>query len=431
MQPMQWQGRILRSPSLLRAASERVGAMDRRGRAWFARGGSSSDDDRGGVPYYIFFAAIWLIYLIEPIDAAWKLRSTLHGMVGLVATVLFAAAYLWHFGSSRRFAWADPVDLEPPARPANRALRYAVLAVLALVSTVTLGQHGTATWVFLAVAGLWTFPTWIAVIIAGCLALTYELMAYQVSGWDRDSGVSLSIFLAVLAVGGGMLASRRSKDLSAARRENARLMVEEERNRMARDLHDILGHSLTVITVKAELAGRLIEVAPDRAKSEIDALETLAREALSDVRRAVEGFREISLAGELARAREALTTAGIEPRLPRAVEAVPADLRELYAWGVREGVTNVIRHSQATSCTITIDRTGLRIADNGSGAHDQSSTGAGNGLRGLRERAAAVGGTLATRSVDSGFEVHVSVPEVAGVGQGGAAVGITGSVVHP
>ena len=260
-------------------------------------------------------------------------------------------------------------------------------------------------------------------------------MAYRVSGWDRDSGVSLSIFLAVLAVGGGMLASRRSKDLSAARRENARLMVEEERNRMARDLHDILGHSLTVITVKAELAGRLIEVAPDRAKSEIDALETLAREALSDVRRAVEGFREISLAGELARAREALTTAGIEPRLPRAVEAVPADLRELYAWGVREGVTNVIRHSRATSCTITIDRTGLRIADNGSGAHDSSGTGAGNGagngLRGLRERAAAVGGTLATRSVESGFEVHVSVPEVAVVGPGGAAVGVTGSVVRP
>lgn len=378
------------------------------------------DDD--GFPLYLVFASIWLVYLLEPVTAAWRLRDTVNGAVGLVATLAFAGVYLWLFASSRRYAWAGLRDLAA-GRPAQRAFRYGLLAVLALVSTLTLGQRGTATWVFLAVAGLWTFPMWLATGVAVALAAVYELLAYRMPGWDRDSGVSLSIFLAVLAVGGGMLASRRSRDLSAARRENARLMVEEERNRMARDLHDILGHSLTVITVKAELAGRLIDVAPDRARNEVEALEVLAREALADVRSAVEGFREISLAGELSRAREALASAGIEARLPYAVDSVPADLRELFAWVVREGVTNVIRHSGARSCTITLDGNRLRIADDGataSGIRSHSASpiedaGGGNGLRGLRERAAAAGAALTTRTGEAGFELVVEAADVGGL----------------
>ncbi len=389
-------------------------------------------DPASDIPFVtLFFAGIWLVYLFDPIARAWELRHSTRGVVGLLAVLAFAVVYLWHFYRARAYSWGR---FEPGGRVDSRGwrlVRYAAHAALSVTAILAIGQRGTTTWVFLAVAGLWTFSMPVAFGLAAALAASYEVLAYHLGGWTRDSSVSLSIALAVFAVGGGIIASGRQRDLSAARRENARLMVQEERNRMARDLHDILGHSLTVITVKAELAGRLIDVAPERAKTEIEALEMLAREALSDVRRAVEGFREISLSGELARAREALTTAGIEPRLPRAVEAVPTDLRELYAWGVREGVTNVIRHSGATTCTITIDGTGLRIRDNGVGALAGPGSGGGNGLRGLRERAVAVGVTLATRSFERGFEVQICAPEVGGVDAAGRPVGVAGSVVHP
>ena len=177
----------------------------------------------------------------------------------------------------------------------------------------------------------------------------------------------MSMVLAMAAVTGGMIASQRQRALAEAREENARLAVQDERNRMARDVHDILGHSLTVITVKAELAARLMEVSPERAKVEVADLERLARDALADVRQAVAGFREMSLPAELARARSSLAAAGIEADLPTAADAVPSHLRELCAWTLREGVTNVIRHSEATTCRVTLDERGITIADDGVG----------------------------------------------------------------
>ena len=216
----------------------------------------------------------------------------------------------------------------------------------------------------------------------------------------------MSMVLAMAAVTGGMIASQRQRALAEAREENARLAIQDERNRMARDVHDILGHSLTVITVKAELAVRLMEVSPERAKVEVEDLERLARDALADVRQAVAGFREMSLPAELARARSSLAAAGIEADLPTAADAVPTDLRELCAWTLREGVTNVIRHSAATSCRVTLDERGITIADNGTGPQPGVP---GTGLVGLKERAEAVGARLETRPVPPhGFELSVT-----------------------
>ena len=169
--------------------------------------------------------------------------------------------------------------------------------------------------------------------------------------------------------------------------ENARLAVDNERNRFARDLHDILGHSLTVITVKAELAQRLLDVDPARAKAEVADLERLSRDALSDVRRAVEGYRELTLPGELARARTALAAAEIDADLPNSTEEVPSDRRELFAWTVREGVTNVIRHSGAQRCTVRLTHDAAEVLDDGRGPTEDPA--GGSGLLGLRERAAA------------------------------------------
>jgi two-component system sensor histidine kinase DesK len=197
----------------------------------------------------------------------------------------------------------------------------------------------------------------------------------------------------------------RNLDLIVAHEENARLAVDNERTRFARDLHDILGHSLTVITVKAELAQKLLDVDIDRARTEIADLERLSRDALLDVRKAVEGYRDITLPGELVRARVALTAAEIEADIPNSTDEVPSDLREVFAWTVREGVTNVIRHSGATRCEVRLSATAAEIRDDGTAT--PSPNGQGSGLAGLRERAADVGATVVTRQLSPGFSLSV------------------------
>ena len=159
----------------------------------------------------------------------------------------------------------------------------------------------------------------------------------MVPGWHRDEGILFGTLVATLAVWGISQSINRNIEVLSVREENARLALDDERNRFARDLHDILGHSLTVITVKAELANRLIDVDTDRARAELADLERLSRDALADVRRAVEGYRDLTLPGELARARMALSAAEIDADLPNTTDEVPSDRRELFAWAVREG----------------------------------------------------------------------------------------------
>ena len=180
---------------------------------------------------------------------------------------------------------------------------------------------------------------------------------------------------------------RRNRELAeAAQQELARLAVEQERTRFARDLHDLLGHSLTVVAVKAELAGRLVGRDPARAAAEIAEVERLARQALADVRAAVAGYREVTLAAELATARAALGAAGIDADLPGAVDDVPAARRELFGWVVREGVTNVVRHSGVPRARSGSTPTTVEIVDDGAAGRGRS----GDRLR--RAAAAELGG---------------------------------------
>ncbi len=187
-----------------------------------------------------------------------------------------------------------------------------------------------------------------------------EVLGHTLDGWSGPAGLTFAICTAAFAMWGVSQLMQRNVDLLQAEAENARLAVADERNRFARDLHDILGHSLTVITVKAELANRLLDVDPARARAELVDLERLSRDALADVRRAVEGYRDLTLPGELARAREALRAAEIDADLPKSTDEVPSELRELFAWTVREGVTNVIRHSGASRCTVRLGSTARR-----------------------------------------------------------------------
>ena len=150
-----------------------------------------------------------------------------------------------------------------------------------------------------------------------------------------------------------------------------------ERERFARDLHDLLGHSLSVITLKAELAGRMLNDRPYDAAREISELEQVARTALGEVRDAVSGYRQPTLDRELAGARMALSAAGIEADVHEAHVPLDPPVEAVLAWAVREGATNVIRHSRARHCTLQVTASlsdaGVEVIDDGVG------TGAGGG----------------------------------------------------
>ncbi len=190
----------------------------------------------------------------------------------------------------------------------------------------------------------------------------------------------------------------------------------EERARFARDLHDLLGHSLSVIAVKAELAERLLERDPARAAAHVADVKTVAREALGEVRDAVSGYRRPTLSSELEGARIALEAAGIEARLEAADVDLPADVEAVLAWAVREGTTNIVRHSGARSCRIAVrpgpaDVSAEVVDDGDAHASDGNGNGTGNGLAGLRERAASVAGSVEAGPVaEGGFRLCVTVP---------------------
>jgi two-component system sensor histidine kinase DesK len=225
--------------------------------------------------------------------------------------------------------------------------------------------------------------------------------------------------------------------LKETRAELARVAVAEERLRISRDLHDLLGHSLSLIALKAELAGRVIEKDPARAAREIADLETVARRSLTEVRQAVTGYRQPSLAAELVSSRRMLASAGVDCRV-RAPGAysLPPVVDALLAWTVREGATNIVRHAAAKHAEIVIEVTGTeasaRLSDDGigvpangaapgataaagpgarAGADPGVAPAAGSGLAGLAERAARLGATMSAGAAqDGGFWLRVSVP---------------------
>jgi two-component system sensor histidine kinase DesK len=165
-----------------------------------------------------------------------------------------------------------------------------------------------------------------------------------------------------------------------------------------------------VVSVKSELAGRLVRLAPERAEAELADIQRLVREALVDVRAAVSGYREMSLATELASARSALDAAGIEADVPVTGEAVDPERQELFAWVVREGVTNVVRHSDAKHCWVRLDRCAVEISDDGRGpSGDAIGAGQGHGLGGLQERLDAAGCALSVgRREGGGFVLRAA-----------------------
>ncbi|MDJ0360809.1 histidine kinase [Rhodococcus sp. H29-C3] len=359
----------------------------------------------GGDHFWRFgpiFAAAWLIYLAYPIGEVLAKPSWFARIAGLALVVGFALLFLGTFWAFRHGHRHD--------RPMSSALAWSslasMLAITALLSLM-LGTTAFGLTIYIAVLAVMILPSIQSVTLVAAMLAAVELLPRFVPDWEPDSFFGFQLIVSALAAWGITQIFRRNHELAEARQQLADLAVVAERERMGRDVHDILGHSLTVITVKAELAGRLIDLDPARAAVEIAQVEALAREALGDVRSTVSGARRVDIAVELGNARSALDAAGIGADLPADADDVPLRNRELFGWALREGVTNVIRHSGARRCFVALDPTSIVVSDDGRGMATNADSG-GNGLRGLGERVKAANATLVLGSGESGgFRVEV------------------------
>jgi two-component system, NarL family, sensor histidine kinase DesK len=327
------------------------------------------------------------------------------GAVAVVALLVFAVGFAAYFAWMRAHRIRSGVLHTGPV--------WAMLTVMVLLLVIAApgaGEDVVAGAVYVGVTAAMTLPGRQVLGVVAVLAAAAALLPRAVPGWGSLDSFIPQLLLATFAAYGVGQVLKRNIELALAREQLVELAVAQERARLARDVHDILGHSLTVITVKTELAGRLLEgLDPgprlDRARAEVADVEALSRVALADVRATAAGTRTVSLPGELAAARQALEAAGIAADLPIATDEVPAGSRELFAWAVREGVTNVVRHSGARWCGVRFTATCVEVCDDGRGP--VASTG-GSGLAGLRERAESAGYRLETGpSPEGGFQLRV------------------------
>jgi two-component system sensor histidine kinase DesK len=361
-----------------------------------------------GWRYGWLFAAVWLFYLVENVKALFEQPDMRWRTIGLVAVVLFAVTYLYMASIASYVRRAQP--LRSRAHVIQAWLGITAMLVLFTLQIPGAGSHALTCLVYVAAFAMVSIPLQQAIPLAALLVGVAEALPATVPGWT-DNGYGLAVLLGSAATWGIRLASERQNRLMDAQTELSALAVQNERARIANDLHDILGHSLTVVAVKAELAQRLLDVDVERARRELADLESLARDALSDVRSTAMGVRGISLPGEIAAAREALAAANVEAEMPGAADEVPSRNRELFAWTIREAVTNVVRHSKAKHAYVRLGPGSVEIVDDGVGCLAAGSPD-GQGLSGLRRRADALGATLIVggRDDQQGFRVRVEVP---------------------
>jgi two-component system sensor histidine kinase DesK len=364
-----------------------------------------------------FWLILPLLYPIIALLQAPSVPQRLLIVLPVVALVVVTTGWLM---------WPHPVSggASPPFR-LHRALPLALLTALVLWLSLAYGAY----WLWLlicvsAAAGL-VLPIRGAVVAVSILMVLSAGMSIGIDGGVLRANWLQIIPLVLLVRGLGLdmigLARLSSaiRDLHAARRELVRLKVEEERSRLARDLHDLLGQTLSMITLKSELARHLIAEDPGRCAQELTEIERVARESLREVREAVAGYRQPRLESELEGARQLLEAAGIDYQVEPLTDPLPPETSAVLAWTVREGVTNIIRHSRAQHCLIRLAQKDGRVwaevlNDGGRRERVESTTRPGLGLAGLRERVSALGGYMEadplTLQGKEHFRVRVELP---------------------
>jgi two-component system, NarL family, sensor histidine kinase DesK len=368
------------------------------------------------------YAQAWLVCLVFPLLALLQLRLALAQLVlVLIGLLIFVTSYTW-------VMWAHPV--RSVGRRAAQFRHYLLLlgGLTALVLWLSITYDSAFLWLFVgvsAIAGV-TFPSRSGFAAVMVLTLLTLFVSVGISGSipAADWLHILPLVLLVRGLGLDMIGIARLssalREVHAARAELARMAVTKERQRLARDLHDLLGHTLSLIILKSELAGRLVEQEPSQAAQEIREIEQVARQSLREVRVAVAGYRQPRLASELDGARQLLEAAGVTCHIEDAAGALPPAAEAVLAWTVREGVTNVIRHGRAHHCTIRVTggagNVRVEVINDGDHGRQQANTlhEAGSGLAGLTERVRAYGGAIEAGSLQTtdtgGFRLLVDLP---------------------
>ena len=360
-----------------------------------ATGPVAAADGRPG-PWYRridWSSTFWTVFLLIPLTFVIRADMPLsYKAVGVIGLLGFTCAYTW--AVSTMPLWLDLPEgagVLDQLRPA--AGRLALLAGVAAASAPGLNGWYTFSYLpyFCAII-LFTTTLRTGLIISGCLILLTDLgillLAPEAGITWAAMGFSLSSVIVMISRFGAGASARREA-------EGRELAAAAEREEIGRDVHDLLGHSLTVLTLKAEVAHRLVRRDPEAAEHELAEIVELSRSALADVRATVTRLRVPDLAGQLEASRTAFAAADIAAVFSGQASDVPLPQRELLAWALREGTTNVLRHAGATHVRIGLAPGRVRVQDDGAGVAGHRP---GNGLTGLRERVEAAGGTLVLTS---------------------------------
>ena len=360
-----------------------------------ATGPVTAADGRPG-PWYRridWSSTFWTVFLLIPLTFVIRADMPLsYKAVGVIGLLGFTCVYTW--AVSTMPLWLDLPEgagVVDQLRPA--AGRLALLAGVAAASAPGLNGWYTFSYLpyFCAII-LFTTTLRTGLIISGCLILLTDLgillLAPEAGITWAAMGFSLSSVIVMISRFGAGASARREA-------EGRELAAAAEREEIGRDVHDLLGHSLTVLTLKAEVAHRLVRRDPEAAEHELAEIVELSRSALADVRATVTRLRVPDLAGQLEASRTAFAAADIAAVFSGQASDVPLPQRELLAWALREGTTNVLRHAGATHVRIGLAPGRVRVQDDGVGVAGHRP---GNGLTGLRERVEAVGGALVLTS---------------------------------
>lgn len=366
------------------------------------------------------YAYFWLVCLVFPIFSLIQTpRRDMSLLLPILGLVLFTATYFW-------VMWNHPLKDQARIRIGQGTSLTIITGLTVLVFALSTVYSISFLWLFIgvsAIAGITLSFRNASIAVFGLTLLTLGISV--AASRDLANANWLQIIPLVLLVRGlglDMIGFVRLSDalreLQRAREQLALQAVTEERLRMARDLHDLLGHTLSLITLKSELAGRLLEKDSPMARQEIHEVERVARQALRDVREAVAGYRQPNLRGELDAARQILEAAGIECTIKHEVSSLPQHADAVLGWVVREGVTNVIRHSRAKHCLIHLyssdDSAHAEISNDRYSHEESTQVKWGSGLSGLAERIANEGGQLEVEtpfmSDEPGFRLRVDIP---------------------
>lgn len=339
--------------------------------------------------------AVWLVFLAFPVIGVLTSDEPRAQVVGaLVAFVLFAGVYV--HGLVR-------INTTRPDSARVGAGHLVVMVALLLVVHALVGQYSLGGGTYVVALAMFVLPLRPAVVIAVAAAVVTAAVTLA-SGSFGDSWFLTGIVVIVgILTGVVRLVEERAADHDQLENE---LRLTAERDRLARDVHDVIGHTLTAMSLKADVAERLVTTDPERARREIAEVGVLSRQALAEIRATVGGLRSARLGDEITSAQRVLASADIIGHLPDDVTVVDPRHRVVLAWVLREAVTNVVRHSEATVCRVVLGPSSLTVEDNGRGPGGLRE---GNGLRGVRERVDAAGGRVEVSEASPGTRVEVTL----------------------